>query len=78
MAQPQSFKSHTRWVPIYHFFVLPALLANIIIVGVSIARSHVAFGFPAIWSILVAVALFILALKARLFALGVLDRIIRL
>jgi len=78
MAQPQSFKNHTRWVPIYHFFVLPVLLANIIVVGIRIAHSHHVYGFHSIWSILVAVALLILALKARLFALGAQDRVIRL
>jgi hypothetical protein len=78
MADAQNFKNHTRWVPIYHFFTIPILLANIIVVGVRIAHSHHPFGFHSIWMILVAVALFILALKARLFALGAQDRVIRL
>ena len=78
MADTQSFKSHTRWDPIYHFFTIPILLANVIIVGIGVARAHGSFGFPAIWSILFAVAVFMVALKARLYALGAQDRVIRL
>jgi len=74
----QTFKSHTRWDPVFHFFALPILLANIVIVGIAVARSHNAFGFPALWSILVAVAIFLVALKARNYALKDQDRIIRL
>jgi Family of unknown function (DUF6526) len=74
----QNFKSHTRWDPIFHFFALPILLANVIIVGIWVARAHNSFGFPALWSILVAVALFMVALKVRFYALRDQDRIIRL
>jgi len=78
MAATQSFKSHTRWDPIYHFFTIPILLANVIIVGVAVARSHNAIGFASIWSVVFAIAVFLVALKARLYALGAQDRVIRL
>jgi len=78
MAATQSFKSHTRWDPIFHFFILPILLANIIVVGIRIAHSHHPFGFHSIWLILVAVALFMVAGKSRGYALKNQDRIIRL
>jgi hypothetical protein len=78
MAETQNFKNHTRWDPVYHFFTLPILLANIIVVGVVAARSYQTFGFATLWSILVAVALFFVALKARTYALRDQDRIIRL
>jgi hypothetical protein len=78
MADTQSFKSHTRWDPVFHFFIMPILLANVVIVGVAVARHFNSFGFPALWSILFAVALFFLALKARTYALRDQDRIIRL
>jgi hypothetical protein len=77
MAQ-QSFKSHTRWDPTFHFFALPILLANIVIIGIAVGRNYHAFGFAALWSILVAVALFMVALKTRFYALRDQDRIIRL
>jgi len=78
MPAPQSFKSHTRWDPLFHFFIMPLLLANVIVVGVCIVRSHQHFGFHAIWSILIAVVLLLLAFKARTYALQVQDRVIRL
>jgi Family of unknown function (DUF6526) len=77
MADTQNFKSHTRWDPIFHFFIVPLLLANIVISAVNYAHSHAYTGFPGIWSILISVALFLLALKARTYALGVQDRVIR-
>src|SRR5438132_1735849 len=31
MSEPeQSFKSHARWQPLFHFFVMPVLLANVV------------------------------------------------
>jgi hypothetical protein len=78
MAATQSFKSHSRWDPIFHFFVLPLLLANVVVAGVAAARNHGSFGFASIWSVLIAVALFMLAIKARGYALGAQDRVIRL
>jgi hypothetical protein len=77
MAKPQSFKNHTRWDPIYHFFIMPVLLLNIVVVSIWFGhhRDHLHIG-P--WSILVAVVLFLLALKARQYAVGVQDRVIRL
>jgi len=77
MAQPQSFKNHTRWDPIFHFFIMPLLLLNI--VGVSIWYSrHRGHSHMGPWSILVAIVLFLLALKARGYALKAQDRVIRL
>ena len=28
--QVQSYKRHARWLPAYHFFVMPVLLANVV------------------------------------------------
>ena len=28
--QVQSYKKHARWLPGYHFFVMPVLLANLL------------------------------------------------
>jgi hypothetical protein len=78
MADTQSFKSHTRWDPTFHFFALPILLANVFVAGIAAARNHGSFGFASIWSILFAVAIFFVALKARTYALRDQDRIIRL
>lgn len=72
----QSFKSHTRWLPPFHFFVLPVLLIN--------------FGFSIYWwvkagltlngllSVLVAAALFVGMVMARVMTMKVQDRVIRM
>ncbi len=76
MAEQQSFAHHTKWFPAFHFFVLPALLLNI---GWSISRVvHVGFSADGLVRVITAVALFVLAFCARLFALSVQDRVIRL
>ena len=73
--QEQSFANHARFVPPYHYVAFPILLANLIwrvlglFDGITIDASIDA---------LVAVALIIVALFARLFALGAQDRVIRL
>ncbi len=76
MAEQQSFAHHTKWVPGFHFFVMPVLLLNLFW---SIYRCWRA-GFTAdtFIAILTAVALLLLMLYARLFALTVQDRVIRL
>jgi hypothetical protein len=72
----QNFANHVRWVPGYHFFVIPALSLNF---GWSIYRWKVAgFSLDAFISILSAAALVALAFYARLFALAAQDRVIRM
>jgi hypothetical protein len=72
----QSFANHVRWVPGYHFFVMPVMALNF---GWSIYRLSVAsFSPDAFVGVLVAVALVALTLYARLFALAVQNRVIRL
>ena len=72
----QSLKNHGRYVPLYHFFTLPILIGNFgarvyLWVKAGFALSHF---FP----MLLAAALFLGILYARLFALAVQDRLIRL
>jgi hypothetical protein len=72
----QNFNHHTKWVPAFHFFVAPVLLLNF---GWSIYRWKVSgFSFNGAIDILVAAALLIFIFVARLFALTVQDRVIRL
>jgi hypothetical protein len=72
----QNFANHAKTVPAFHFFVLPVLILNI---GWSIYRWK-----TLLWSIgggiwvLTSVALLIGFLCARMFALSVQDRVIRL
>jgi len=75
MSQTQNFQNHTKLVPAFHFFVAPVLLINFIW---SVVRAIRHFSVWAAWSAIVALALVLLALTARMFALTVQDRVIRL
>jgi multisubunit Na+/H+ antiporter MnhF subunit len=72
----QNFANHTKWVPAFHFFVLPVVLLNF---GWSIYRLvHGRHWMDGTVGVLTAAALVLLTFYARLFALTVQDRVIRL
>jgi len=84
MSEQQNFSNHTKTVPPFHLFVLPVLLANLVWVIIKSARilirGELTFWLVVaiVFSVLFALALVVLALFARLFALGAQDRVIRL
>src|ERR1035438_10204381 len=77
---PQSFANHTRFVPPFHFVLMPMLFVNLVwriyrvvfVLDQPHGRAQPAF------DLLVAVALITIALAARIFALQAQDRVIRL
>jgi hypothetical protein len=71
----QSFKNHVKFVPVFHFFVLPVLLLN---VGWAIYCVIHAPSANVVVALIVAIALLLAALYGRMFALAVQDRLIRL
>ena len=71
----QSFKKHTRWLPAFHFFVMPVLLANLILTA---WRAYQAPTLGMLFSVVVAAALLMLGFLSRIQALTVQDRVIRL
>jgi hypothetical protein len=72
----QSFANHVRWVPGFHYFVMPVIALNF---GWSIYRWKLAgFSLDAFINVLTAAALVMLMAYARLFALKAQDRVIRL
>ena len=74
--KPQNMQNHTRLVPPFHMFVLPVLLLN---AGWTIYHLvKVGISFESVLGVLLAFALLTFALFARLFALTVQDRVIRL
>lgn len=77
MPAPQSFKNHSRFHPLFHFFLAPVLLINVIVTATYFIRHYATYGLTGIWWIVVSVALFVLAGMARGYALKVQDRIIR-
>ncbi len=75
MAAQQSFENHAKVVPAYHYLTF-GLIAAYLVYRVYIAIT--AFSLDAVMSLVLAVALLMVALWARLFALRVQDRVIRL
>ena len=76
MAAPvQSYNSHARWVPAFHFFVLPVLLINVFVAGVRFVKDPRG---PTGWSVVVAIALFVGVFLLRGMPLRAQDRVIRL
>jgi len=84
MNKPQNLSNHAKIVPAFHFFVLPVLTLNLVwssIYGIKLLLNSALGVWPRIGGlvmILIALALIALAFLARLFALGVQDRVIRL
>ena len=71
--QEQNFKNHARFVPAYHYVAGPILLINLAWALLGLTDPSL----QAVREVLVAVALVILFLYARLFALKAQDRVIR-
>ena len=75
MPEAQSFKNHAKFVPPFHFFVLPMLLVNFVW-HVRHAVQHLSTN--SVIDALTALALLMVPLLCRMFALKVQDRVIRL
>lgn len=71
----QNFQTHRKFVPLFHYVTLPILLGNIVVHGLGVFRDPT---LTSAWALAVAIALFLGALFARVFALGAQDRVIRL
>jgi hypothetical protein len=72
----QNYSNHVRWVPTYHFFVLPVFFANFITALLHLIRAGYSWG--GLIYLLTAAALVVFAFNARVFALTVQNRVVRL
>lgn len=73
--KPQTFANHTKYDPPFHFFLIPVLVINILVVA------YYLFRFPSLggaWLLLISFALLVTAGRMRAYATGVQDRVIRL
>ena len=72
---PQVYATHRRFSPLYHYFALPVLLANVgwTVWGLVFHRS-----LANVWHVVVAVALAVGLVMSRAQALIVQNRVIRL
>jgi len=80
--KPQSFADHTRWDPLFHFFLAPVFVLGLLLALVHFfahfAHSDFRDNFHAGLLIVLAAALLTLVFKTRLYSLKVQDRVIRL
>jgi Family of unknown function (DUF6526) len=72
---PQSFKSHARFDPPYHFFLTFITIANIVI-AIIFAVHHLSF--YSIWFGVLSLAALVALFLMRSYPLRVQDRVIRL
>ena len=79
--EPQSYATHRKFVPLYHFFAALVLLVNLVWaiwkLGRTLMSDLVPVTFDAVLAVLVAAALIVVWFYARLFPIAVQDRVIR-
>lgn len=80
--KPQTFANHTRFDPLFHFFLIPVFTLGLVMALIHffahLQESDFRDNFHAVLLILLAVAFLVLIFKIRLYALRVQDRVIRL
>jgi hypothetical protein len=72
---PQSLKNHARFDPLYHFGLLPVVIANLVFAGLHLWHHR---SISSAWFLVLSLAIIILVLKLRTYPLKVQDRVIRL
>ncbi|HUA14066.1 MAG TPA: DUF6526 family protein [Verrucomicrobiae bacterium] len=81
-AKPQTYANHTRFDPLFHFFLIPVSVLGVILSLIHFF-AHITEGgfrdhFHAALIVLLAFALLTAVFKIRTYALKVQDRVIRL
>ena len=71
----QSFKSHRRYIPAYHFFALPVLILNVVAQVLYLLKYRTPYK---LFMIVVAIALVVVGFAVRSMVARVQDRVIRL
>ncbi|MFP5276404.1 MAG: DUF6526 family protein [Acidobacteriota bacterium] len=71
----QNLGNHARFDPLFHFFLAPLAMANLIVAIVYLIRHP---HFYSAWLVVLSLAAFVLLFKLRLYPLKVQDRVIRL
>ncbi len=78
-AEPQSYATHRRLDPMYHFVLATVLVLNLAFAITMLVRHHSDHqGLVHVWLVVMSLALLIMALKVRAYPLRAQDRIIRL
>jgi hypothetical protein len=74
-ARTQDYSHHTRWSPLYHFVATPIAVLNLYVQGRHLYYNQTRYAF---WNLVLAIGFFAIVGSARLMALAVQDRVIRL
>jgi hypothetical protein len=72
---PQSYATHRRTDPLYHYVLVGILGVNLLVAIVLAVRFP---GFWSAWGIVLSIGLLVMAYKVRVYPLQVQDRLIRL
>jgi len=79
---PQTYANHTRFDPLFHFFLIPVFLLGVVLSLIHffyhLRESDFRDNFHSFLLIVLALALLTLVFKVRLYSLKVQDRVIRL
>jgi hypothetical protein len=70
----QTYTTHRRWLPIWHFFALPVTTINVL---VQAARAYKYGGAGRWWDVLQAIAIMLAVYASRTMVLAVQNRTIR-
>lgn len=73
--KPQNYANHVRHQLVFHFFLIPVLILNLIYSIILLIRHP---NPNAVWVVIMAIALLVMAFLVRINPLKVQDRIIRL
>jgi len=72
---PQNLANHARFDPLFHFFALPVVGLTVIVAVVHFVQRRNWFSA---WLVVFVIAMVIVTLRTRMYALKAQDRIIRL
>ena len=78
MPAPQTFKTHTRYDPLFHFAIIPLLTLNFIFSIYITIHRWPGWQHTNLWNIVMALVFFMIAGMARSSAIRAQNRIIRL
>ena len=73
--KPQSFSSHTKWEPWFHFFIAPVFVINFVLAAWDAFKT---FEHAQIHCVILAFAALAAIFRIRIYSLKVQDRLIRL
>ena len=77
-AAEQTYKNHGRFDPLFHFFIGPLCILNVVVVFIWHLHHHATSPHMGPWAVLMSLVLLVMVVKLRTYSLKVQDRVIRL